>query len=207
MKIQIQAGYWVTNKFQVQVGSGTSPHKTLPRATCITGEVSHWHKSFEYVSITASNFSESFCIPSLWRDSNQSILSMRLAGTTTDLIPYPFLSGVEEQIPVLPGGIQAPVSSLVHTMYQDWLQENIRPKSAKLCQVPGLIIHINIYIYIYIYIFICMIRPGTWHNFADLGLIFSCNQSWYIVCTRDETGAWIPPGSTGICSSTPDRKG
>ena len=141
MKIQIQAGYWVTNKFQVQVGSGTSPHKTLPRATCITCEVIHWHKSFEYVSITASNFSESFCIPSLWRDSNQSILSMRLASTTTDLIPYPFLSGVEEQIPVLPGGIQAPVSSLVHTMYQDWLRENVTPKSAKLCQVPGLIIH------------------------------------------------------------------
>ena len=36
-----------------------------------------------------------------------SILSLRLANTTADLIPYSFGSGIEGQIPVLPGRIQA----------------------------------------------------------------------------------------------------
>ena len=31
-----------------------------------------------------------------------SRVSLRLASTTADLIPYPFGSGIEEQIPVLP---------------------------------------------------------------------------------------------------------
>ena len=55
---------------------------------------------------------EFFSIFIIWRASNQSIMSLRLASTTADLIPYPFESGIEEQIPVLPGGIQIPVPAL-----------------------------------------------------------------------------------------------
>ena len=40
-----------------------------------------------------------------WQASNQSLLSLRLASTTADLIPYPFGSGIEEQIPILTGRI------------------------------------------------------------------------------------------------------
>ena len=54
--------------------------------------------------------------------SNQSILSLRLASTTADLIPYPFGSGIEEQIPVLPGWIQVPSplsdKTFFHNNYQ-----------------------------------------------------------------------------------------
>ena len=48
------------------------------------------------------------------RVSNQSILSLRLANTTADLIPYPFGWGFEEQIPVLPGQSQVPVPALIY---------------------------------------------------------------------------------------------
>ena len=44
--------------------------------------------------------------------SNQSILSLMLARTTADLIPYPFGSGIEEQTPVLAGRIQVPAPAL-----------------------------------------------------------------------------------------------
>ena len=37
-------------------GSGTGPRKTPLESTCITGEVIHRHKSFEYVSTTTSAF-------------------------------------------------------------------------------------------------------------------------------------------------------
>ena len=47
MKVHIWVGYRVSNKFQVRVGSGTGPRKTLPENTCITGEVIHRHNSFE----------------------------------------------------------------------------------------------------------------------------------------------------------------
>ena len=33
--------------------------------------------------------------------------------TTADLIPYPFVSGIEEQTPVLPGRIQLPIPALL----------------------------------------------------------------------------------------------
>ena len=56
-----------------------------------------------------------FSIFIMWQASTQSILSLRLASTTADLIPYPFGSGIEEQIPVLPGRIQVPVPVLAHT--------------------------------------------------------------------------------------------
>ena len=40
--------------------------------------------------------------------------SLRLASTTADLImPYPFGSGIEAQIPILPGGIYVPVPFLI----------------------------------------------------------------------------------------------
>ena len=54
-----------------------------------------------------------FSIFFMCRASNQSILSLRLASTTADLIPYPFGSGIEEQIPVLPSRIQVPVPALI----------------------------------------------------------------------------------------------
>ena len=47
----------------------------------------------------------------------QSILFLRLASTTADLIPYPSGSGIEEQIPVPPGWIQVFVPSLVTNMW------------------------------------------------------------------------------------------
>ena len=50
---------------------------------------------------------ELFSIFNIWRGSNQWILSMRLACTTSDLTPYLFGSSVEEQIPVCPVRIQA----------------------------------------------------------------------------------------------------
>ena len=46
--------------------------------------------------------------------------------------------------------------------------------------------------------YVCMIKPGTWHNFADLGVSFSCNQSWYIVCTRDETMKLVLGSHLGV---------
>ena len=51
MKIQIPVGYWVSNKIH-----WLGPRKTLLENTCITGEVIHKHKSYEYVSTTTSNF-------------------------------------------------------------------------------------------------------------------------------------------------------
>ena len=60
---------------------------------------------------------EFFSIFIMWRASNQSILSLRLASTTADLIPYPFGSGIEEQIPVLPGRSQVPVPALAAVNY------------------------------------------------------------------------------------------
>ena len=56
-KTQIRVGYSVSSiKFQVPVRSGTGPCRTLRESTCITGEVIHRHKSFEYVPTTTSNF-------------------------------------------------------------------------------------------------------------------------------------------------------
>ena len=56
---------------------------------------------------------EFFSIFSRWQVSNQSILSLRLASTTADLIPYPYELGIKAQNPILPGHIQVPVSSLL----------------------------------------------------------------------------------------------
>ena len=100
MKNQAAVGYRVFKKIQVQ---------TLPENTCITSKLIHRHKGLEYVSTTTpnflwlQNFSAFFSCLSV---SNQSMLSLRLASTTADLIPYPFGSGIEEQIPFLPGRIQ-----------------------------------------------------------------------------------------------------
>ena len=103
MKKQVRVGYQINFKF----GSGTGPHKTLPENTSITGEVIHRHKSFEYASTTTfSMATELFSIFMIWRASNHSVLSLRLAGTTVVLYP------IEEQIPVLPGRIQVPVPSI-----------------------------------------------------------------------------------------------
>ena len=56
MKIQIRVGFWRSNKFQVQVGLGMGPHKTLPVNICIADKLIHRHKMFEYLSTTTSNF-------------------------------------------------------------------------------------------------------------------------------------------------------
>ena len=40
-------------------------------------------------------------------------LSLRLASTTADLIPYSFRSGIEEKLPVLQGQIQVPVPTML----------------------------------------------------------------------------------------------
>ena len=56
---------------------------------------------------------EFFTILIMRRVSNQSILSLRLASTTADPKPYPFGSGIEEQISILPGRIQVPVPALI----------------------------------------------------------------------------------------------
>ena len=112
-KIQIQVRFLVSNKLRIE--SGTGPRKNVTENTCITGEVIRRHKSFQYVSTTISNLprpEKFFSLFSIWRDSKQSILSLRLASATADLIPYPFGSGIEEKIPVLPGQIQIPVPSL-----------------------------------------------------------------------------------------------
>ena len=100
MKNQVLVGYWVFKKLQVRVESGS--RKTLPENNCITSEVIHRHEGLEYVSTTTPNFSmatEFFSIFIMWRGSNQS--------------PFPFGSGIEEQIPVLAGRIQIPVPALV----------------------------------------------------------------------------------------------
>ena len=64
-------------------------------------------------NIKFSKATESYSKFSIWWASNQEILSARLACTTADLIPYPFGSSIEEQIPVLPGYIQVPVPPLI----------------------------------------------------------------------------------------------
>ena len=65
MTLSIWAGMGMKkNKFGSGTGyhinfncwSGMSPLKTLPENTCITGEVIHGHKGFDYVSTTTSNF-------------------------------------------------------------------------------------------------------------------------------------------------------
>ena len=56
-----------------------------------------------------------FSIFNIWQALDQSILSLRLASTTADLIPHPFQSGIEEQIPVVPGRIQVTAPSLITT--------------------------------------------------------------------------------------------
>ena len=66
---------------------------------------------------------EFFSIFIMWRVSNQSILSLRLASTTADLIPKPFRSGIEEHIPVLLGRIQVPVPALLWHMDKLAFQE------------------------------------------------------------------------------------
>ena len=53
MKIQVLGGY---KKISSYGPPGTNPCKTLPEDTRFTGKVMHWHKTFEYVSKTASNF-------------------------------------------------------------------------------------------------------------------------------------------------------
>mgnify|MGYP001791428993 CR=1 FL=1 len=56
---------------------------------------------------------ELFSILTIQRASNQSILSLRLASTTADLIPYSIEQDMEGQTPVLPGWIQVLVTSLI----------------------------------------------------------------------------------------------
>ena len=107
-------------KFGSGIGSpinfkyGTGPLKTLPESTCITGEAVHRHKSFKYVNynIKFAMATEFFSIFSIWRASNQSILSLRVAST--------FRVGNEEQIPALPGRIHVPVPSLMQTIQQSF---------------------------------------------------------------------------------------
>ena len=65
--------------------------KTVPEEnTCITGKVIYRHKWFEYLNIRFSMATEFFSIFITWRASNQSILSLKLASTKADLIPFPF---------------------------------------------------------------------------------------------------------------------
>ena len=95
MKNQVLDGYRVFKKIQVRVESGSDPRKTLPENTCITSQVIHRHKGWEYVSTkTPTEFLKR-------RVSNQSILSLRLASTTA---------------PVLLGRIQVLVPALVHIL-------------------------------------------------------------------------------------------
>ena len=77
------------------------------------------HNGVEYVLLQHQIF-DGHRLPTFFiicRASNQSIWSLRLANTTADLIPYPFGSGIEEQIPVLPSRIQVPVPALYNGSY------------------------------------------------------------------------------------------
>ena len=119
MKKQGRIGYWISIKFQLRFGSGSGPRNTIPENTCITGKEIHRHNGVEYVLLQHQIF-DGHRIPTFFiicRASNQSIWSLRLASTTADLIPYPFGSGTEEQIPVLPSRIQVPVPALYNGSY------------------------------------------------------------------------------------------
>ena len=76
------------------------------------------HKCFVVCNcnIKFSMATEFFSIFSIWRASDQSMLSLKLASTTADQTAYPFRSGFEVQITILPGRLQVPVLSL-HAKY------------------------------------------------------------------------------------------
>ena len=109
--IQLVEVEWVwKSKFRSSIGSGTCLRKTLPESTCMAKwslkqrfwitflqhhQTFHGHRIFQHFIIK-------------WQ---ASILSLKLFSTTTDLIPNPFESGIEEHIPALPGRIQVSVPS------------------------------------------------------------------------------------------------
>ena len=75
-KFGLGIGYWINLKYE----SGTGPCKT-PENTFITGKVIHSRKSLNCVSynIKFSKAMERLSILSIWWDSNQSILSLRMS--------------------------------------------------------------------------------------------------------------------------------
>ena len=113
MQIQDRVGYRVENKFQLRGMSSTSPCLTLPILSQVKWSTDtkilntfqlqhqtfHGHRTFQHFNHTTY--------------SNQSILSLRLASTTADLIPYSIEQDMEGQTPVLPGWIQVLVTSLI----------------------------------------------------------------------------------------------
>ena len=113
-QIKFWSGIGYLQKLRYESSSGH--RKTLLNSTCITSKVIHRQKGLEYENAKFSMATKFFNIHIMWQASNQSILSLRLAGTTADLIPYPFLSGIEDQILVFTFCIQGPVPSLIYTI-------------------------------------------------------------------------------------------
>ena len=91
MKIQILVGYWVSDEFQVQV-SPERVYVTLSQMTLASQAKCSVDTKFQTCvnyNIKFSMATESYSKFSiLWWASNREILSLRLACTTADLIPY-----------------------------------------------------------------------------------------------------------------------
>ena len=114
MKTQVSVGYQVFEKNQVRVESGSGPRKTLPENTYTTSEVSQrpkvWNMCLGQCQIF---YGHRICHHFYHVTSFKSIdIVLETGSATTNPIPYPFGSGIEEQILVLPGWIQAPVPAL-----------------------------------------------------------------------------------------------
>ena len=113
MENQVLVGYRVFKKIQVQAGFRSTQDSTRKH---LHRQQSDQQTQRLHVSTTAPNipwphnFSAYLSCDEL--QINQ-YLSLRLASTTADLIPYSFGSGIEEQIPVFPGQIQVPVPTLL----------------------------------------------------------------------------------------------